>query len=236
MTGSPPLDDDDLWASTKLARLIEAAALSGSGFAYSSPIIVDEALQPRSQTVAPPSDGILVDSPAAQRDPRWGIESSDFTRASAMVGGYDEDLGHMEDWDMAIRLASQAPGTAVPEALSAWYRHPRATALRLQDIHRKLALMRRKHADLMRHYSITIDERPTLYWVGNSELECGAPGYRLRAVRAFGELAWVERRPASLAHIGRALLGRGINRRLRERMRSRPERPASLEHFAAGSV
>jgi glycosyltransferase involved in cell wall biosynthesis len=229
------LDDDDLWAPTKLARQVQAAAAAGAGFAYTSAVIVDETYRVRSVTSAP-LPGSLLDALLRRNVMPGGGSNLLFSRATAdAVGGFDGDLKYTSDWDMAIRLAAHAPGAAVNETLVAWFRHSRATAPSLRNAYADLAHLRRKHATLLREREASIDVAETLNWVGNSELDAGGRGYRLRAVRAFGAMSWAERRPIGLLHAARAILGRDVNGWLRQRVRARPIAPAWLACFSVGA-
>jgi hypothetical protein len=230
------LDDDDLWAPTKLARQIEAASRTGAGFAYSAALIVDETYSPRSLTPAPPTWGLLHELLQRNVMPGGGSNLVFAREVANAVGGFDGDLDYTSDWDMAIRLAAHGPGAAVEDTLMAWFRHSHATAPALDAVYADLGRLQRKHAGLLDEHATSLDEAATLYWVGSSELDAGGPGYRLRALQAFGAMSWATKRPSGLVHAARAILGRDVNRWLRERLRARPAAPRWLDRFALGGA
>src|SRR5205814_1340782 len=86
------LDDDDMWAPSKLASLVGAATAGGAGFAYSSVLVVDRDLRPVSIAKAA-SPGDLLE--------RLRTTSAIFAGASNVVakaallervGGFDESF------------------------------------------------------------------------------------------------------------------------------------------------
>ena len=226
------LDDDDLWAPTKVAEQIAAAEHVGAGFAYSAAVIVDDRFRIKSLTPAPDPDTLLVDLLATNVIPGGGsniIARRDLLQA---VGGFDTRLWYMSDWEVAIALADVSTGAAVDSPLVAWVRHEGATAPTSAKAQQDIAHLRAKHGELSRLYDVRFDEATTLFWVGNSELETGRPGHRLRAARAFAREAWIGRRPSHIVNVGRAIIGGRANMALRDRLKHRPPRPDWLVEFS----
>ena len=230
------LDDDDLWAPTKLAEQVAAADRAGAGFAYSAAVIVDAQLRVKSLTPAPDPASLLVDLLARNVMPGGGSNVMARRHLLRTVGGFDPGLRYASDWDIAIRLADASTGARVHDPLVAWVRHEGATAPLVGVARRDLERLRERHDDLFRRHGATIDVGETLRWVAHSELETGRPGHRLRAARAFAHAAWETRRPSYLGHAGRALLGARANAAVRERLRSRPPRPEWLAALQAGAL
>ncbi len=225
------LDDDDLWAPTKLAKQIAAADRAGAGFAYSAAAIVDSRLRVKSLTPAPDPASLLVDLLARNVIPGGGSNVMARRDVLCAIGGFDPELRYVSDWDIAIRLAAASSGARVPDPLVAWVRHEGATAPLADTARRDLERLEERHGDLFRRHGARIDVGATLRWVGHSELETGRAGHRLRAARAFAQAARETRRPSYLVHAGRALLGARANAAMRERLRSRPPRPEWLTAF-----
>lgn len=124
-----PLDADDIWLPTKIARQVERlrAAGEGAGFGYSWWVWIDE-------------HGLVID-----RSPRWTVVGNAFeallrinVTGSASVplfrkrcieeaGGYDEGMaasnaGGCEDWALALRIAERHSFAVVPEILLGYRR------------------------------------------------------------------------------------------------------------------
>jgi len=228
------LDDDDLWSPAKLARQVGAAERAGAGFAYSSAVIVDERLRVKSFTAAPDGDTLLVGLLARNTMPGGGSNILARTELLRDVGGFDSELVHMSDWDIALRLAVASTGAAVADPLVAWVRHEAATAPTLESARRDLDVLRARYADVAARHGVRIDEAATLVWVGSSELVTGRRGHRLRSARAFVLAARTSRRPGHLVGAGRALLGSRVNNAARERIRTRPRQPDWLAALASG--
>ncbi len=219
------LDDDDLWAPTKLAEQVAAADRAGAGFAYSAAVIVDEQFRVKAVTPAPRAETLLRELLARNVMPGGGSNLLARRELLQSVGGFDAGTWYMSDWDMAIRLAVASPGAAVPDPLVAWVRHDGATAPSLAKARHDLRRLEARHSDLSSRHGVRFDEAAALLWVGNSELEVGRPGHRLRAARAFVAGARSGRRPSYLAHAGRAVLGKRGSAALRARLRDRPPTP-----------
>lgn len=222
------LDDDDLWAPTKLAAQVEAATRVGAGFAYSAAVIVDDHLRVRALTSAPAEDGLLRALLSGNVMPGGGSNLVVRRQVLNSIGGFDPELRYMSDWDLALRLAAAASGAAVYDPLVAWVRHVGATAPSRSLVRGDLRRLRTRHAELFIRNRIEPDEAALLVWVGNSELETAGRGHRLRALRAFLAGARAGRQPLLLLHAGRSLLGGRANAALRSRLRGRPSQPAWL--------
>jgi glycosyltransferase involved in cell wall biosynthesis len=126
-----PLDADDLWQPTKIARQLQRLTEAGeeTGFVYSWWVWID-------------SNGAVLD-----RSPRWTIEGGVFERLLQVnfignasvpllrkhcvkeVGGYNEELnaanaGGCEDWELVLRVAERYRVAVVPEVLLGYRRRP----------------------------------------------------------------------------------------------------------------
>jgi glycosyltransferase involved in cell wall biosynthesis len=124
------LDDDDLWAPHKLASLLEAAGRTGARFAYSSVLIVDDRLTPLLVDPAPPPAGLLRRLLEANAIPGGGSNAIVEKALFDHVGGFDESLSFLADWDAWLRLAEAAPGARVEDPLTAYTCHAGSWVLR----------------------------------------------------------------------------------------------------------
>jgi glycosyltransferase involved in cell wall biosynthesis len=143
------LDDDDLWAPDKLGRQLAAARETGAGWVFASALAVDDGMRPLELFRAPTSDGLLAALFEFQRIPAGCSSVMARTELLRSVGGFDETLHQLADWDLWIRLAEAAPGAPVDEVMVGYVQHPGSMLLthdewvftefnRFRDKHRKL--------------------------------------------------------------------------------------------------
>lgn len=117
------LDDDDLWAPAKLREQLDRANGAATGFVYSSAVTVDEALEPLRLVRAPPADelrariGVQNLMPAGQSNV---IVRRDLIRR---LGGFDERLSMIADWEMWIRLTAAGVPQPCPGVHVAYVLH-----------------------------------------------------------------------------------------------------------------
>lgn len=98
------LDDDDLWDPRKLRQQLDAAAAGAAEVVYSVAVVLDQDLDPLRVFYPPP--------PAGQ--PRSILRSSSIPAGSSnliartellrSIGGVDEELEALADWDLFTRL------------------------------------------------------------------------------------------------------------------------------------
>ncbi|HVF79932.1 MAG TPA: glycosyltransferase family A protein [Solirubrobacteraceae bacterium] len=186
------LDDDDLWAPSKLRAQLDAAEAAGATFAYSAAVRFGR------------DAGALKFLPAP--DPRTLRESlrslncvpagasNVIVRAAALdeVGGFDTRLSHLADWDMWIRLAGGGPAAACDQPHVGYRLHAGNMRSSVGGVHRELRALDRKH----RHGSVRSPARLEIYrWLVEGQLLAGrrVSAARTQAVgavhcRSLGEL------------------------------------------------
>ncbi|MEX2100211.1 MAG: glycosyltransferase, partial [Acidimicrobiia bacterium] len=151
-------DDDDLWAPDKLASQLEAVgAVPGARWSCVTAVHIDEADRVvgfhDAPTTTEPLDALLARCVV----PGGGSGVLVETRLLRELGGFDEDLSPVADWDLAIRLALAAPLAPVDRPLLGYRvwsasmshdtgRMDRATVALFAN-HRALAAVRRGPAD-----------------------------------------------------------------------------------------
>jgi glycosyltransferase involved in cell wall biosynthesis len=117
------LDDDDLWSETKLISQLRAARRAAADWCYTGAVFVNARGTPL--RVADPPD------PRALLQRLRGVNvipagaSNVLVRAALLqrVGGFDEHLSHLADWDLWLRLAAVARPATVAEPLIAYVQH-----------------------------------------------------------------------------------------------------------------
>jgi glycosyltransferase involved in cell wall biosynthesis len=117
------LDDDDRWAPTKLRTQLGAAESAAATWAYCAALTIDQ--DDRVLFVTRPGQPSTVDW-LGLVNPVPGGCSNVLARTELVreVGGFDERLALLADWDLWIRLAAGAAPAVCEEALVAYRLHP----------------------------------------------------------------------------------------------------------------
>jgi glycosyltransferase involved in cell wall biosynthesis len=116
------LDDDDLWAPTKLEHQLAAVRATAAGWSCVSTIYVDAGLSVTEVRRVLPADEYPVRLRRANVVPGGGsgvLVSSDLMRE---VEGFREDVEAAEDWECWIRLSERARIAPVDRPLLAYRR------------------------------------------------------------------------------------------------------------------
>jgi glycosyltransferase involved in cell wall biosynthesis len=192
------LDDDDLWAPDKLERQLEVADECDADFVWTGQVLVDEHLKPVKEWTAPRAEGIsrdLLDMNGI------GGPSSMIVRRSLLeaVGGFDEELSVLADWDLWIRLAAAGKPAACDSLLTAYTIHSANMHIVAMDrAVEERGYLGRKHAALTREQGVELGGRRFWEWV--------ARGYRLHGRRRAASATYLRlwRRSRSLRDLTRA--------------------------------
>jgi glycosyltransferase involved in cell wall biosynthesis len=203
------LDDDDLWAPTKLQRQLDLASRAGASFVVAGAVRFDERL--RSLEVFRP--------PGADRLPREILQRNAIPAGSSNVlattesvvgaGGFDEQLAQIADWDLWIRLIHGGKAAVAVECLVAYRIHANNMAVThppsavLQELDRLTA----KHRSLAGRYGVSPDRVRSTRWVAGS---LGREGRRLAAAKLYlsGALRYGD--AGNLVRAAAALLGENL--------------------------
>lgn len=194
------LDDDDLWAPTKLREQVDAAERAEADFAYTGSVWVDERLELVTGH-APPTPEVLAGE-LLRWNVMWGGASNVVVRRKLLesLGGFDEQLAQLADWDLWIRLALAARAAVVDEVLVALVVHADSMLLvDRRDVFLELDYLAAKHRDAATRAGVEVDRARFARWVAAGHLGAGrrrsaarayvrgsrAPGNVLRAAGAF---------------------------------------------------
>ncbi len=141
------LDDDDLWAPDKLRRQL-AAARGLSSFVYSGAMLVDVRGRILGYSPAPSTEKVLRTLTAFCAIPAGASNVIAPTATLRELGGFDEQLVHLADWDMWARLAKRLTPTPCDGPLVAYVQHVRNMRAGLgPDLTDDLAHFDAKHLD-----------------------------------------------------------------------------------------
>jgi len=207
------LDDDDLWAPSKLRAQLDAAASSEADFVYCAAVLIDRDHRVVGSEPAPPADGLLPRLFPGNPIPAGA--SSVLARASLVreAGGFDEQFTQLADWDMWIRLVLAGRPAACPEYLVGYLQHP--TNMLISDtrnVLRELDRLARKHQAAATANGAAFDRSYFVRWAASGPSRAGD---RLRATRIYLRGA-VRLRDRELLSLGlHELLGRRVTRAIR---------------------
>ena len=126
------LDDDDVWAPTKLARQLAAASASDRNWVYAGHVDVDADLGLMGGDPPPNPEEVMELITSHNSVPAGASNVVVRSTALARAGGFDVGLQVHEDWDLWIRLARLGSPASVPEPLVAlrWHASNRSNRWR----------------------------------------------------------------------------------------------------------
>jgi glycosyltransferase involved in cell wall biosynthesis len=169
------LDDDDLWAPHKLREQLAAAARRDAIFAYGAGVIVDERGIVLYEDRAPP-DPDQVARIALRSNPIPGGCSNAIARTDVLrdVGGFDEQMHLVADWDLWIRLSAAGRSACCEEILVAYVMHP-GNMVTGDDTgwEAEFALLVAKHRDRAREHGQHVDGLAFQRWVASGRWRAG---------------------------------------------------------------
>jgi glycosyltransferase involved in cell wall biosynthesis len=217
------LDDDDAWSPRKLRSQLDAAVSGNAAFVYSAIAKIDEEGRITELPSPPPPDELC--STLLSRNVLRGGCSNVMAKTKLLrtIGGFDERLFQLTDWDLWIRLANEGPAAVSSDVAVACFDHAQSMLVtREDDIFEEFEYLVLKHEALCVRRGVDFDRALFTRWVALGRLRAGQ---RRGAARLFGRVARQERNPADLGRALAALAGlRGLT--LARRMARRSGRPA----------
>jgi glycosyltransferase involved in cell wall biosynthesis len=192
------LDDDDLWAPTKLRTHTEALERDGAGIAYGGTLWLDAGRRVRGDY--PPTPAEQVRSSLMGHN-AIGTPSNVVmaTEAARAAGGFEPSLSVFADWDLWLRVVDAVRPVAVPGGLVAYYVHPQSMHLDTRAHAAETRALRARHVDK------PLGGRVHREWVVGAHLSSGR---RARAARSQLALARAERSWRDAAEAVKLVLGR----------------------------
>jgi glycosyltransferase involved in cell wall biosynthesis len=176
------LDDDDFFAPFKLRSQVQAAGDRGHSFSYSGRIEIDESGSVIQRRLMSQPHAL---APELLADNLIGGPSAVIMRSELLgqIGGFDERLPPLEDWDLWIRAASRGTAAVCREPLYAYRRHPENLWITAAaGIPRTFELLREKHRPAAARAGIDFGMPWIARWTAARDL---AEGRRLMAARGL---------------------------------------------------
>jgi glycosyltransferase involved in cell wall biosynthesis len=196
------LDDDDLWSPYKLRNQLKISAEASADFAYSAVVAVDEQIAVTRALPFPPPDELLRLELRQNAVPAGG--SNVIVRADLLrrLGGFDERLYHLADWDLWVRLADSACPAASPKVDVAYVEH--GVNMHMSELGRirgEFSYLVEKHRELSRRHGIDFDPVGFDLWMAWAHRRAGHPqkaawlylraGVRHRSPKNLARAAWM---------------------------------------------
>ena len=217
------LDDDDLWAPTKLRRQLDEARRENATWVYCGVYILSpQGELAQAQLPADPGSILpaLLRSNVIQAGGSTVVVRADRIRAA---GGFQE--GQSTPWDVWIKLAADGRAAAVEEPLVAYRRHPGSfVSTRRQTALAEVDLVASRYRDLARRHGIEFDREGFARWL-DSELVRGLraaalaslrDGRRLEAARLQLRVLGRTRSWSDVRRLARIVAGERARRALRQ--------------------
>jgi glycosyltransferase involved in cell wall biosynthesis len=223
------LDDDDLLAPDNFRVQLAHTDDPRVVLLYSGRVEVDGTLAVQHQTLGRPADDLaprLLDVNVV------GPPSGVLVRADALdrVGGFDETLSAMADWDLWIRLSQVGPAAVSPEPLLAYRRHAGSmTVAKADEVIGEFERLRDKHEAAAAARGVEFGAGFLPYWQPTRDF---AEGHRLKAARGWARKAVRDRSLRDVARAGVVLGGKPLERLSRAAEGRRTPRPDWLERYA----
>jgi glycosyltransferase involved in cell wall biosynthesis len=199
------LDDDDFWAPHKLRTQLDVAASANASFAYSTVALVDANAKVLEVVPAPEPQGLARRLLARNLiwSPSLVIAKATLVRE---VGGFDDRLSELADWDLWIRLAAAAPAAACDEILVAYLVHAQnMRAVDEFDVFDELKYCLDKHRVAREQAEVDFDFGTFARWVATGDLRANR---RLAAASVFLRSGLAHRNPGNIVRAPAALFGR----------------------------
>ena len=217
------LDDDDLWSPRKLRAQLEATGPRAQ-FVYGSMVAVDTSGKVIEAVPTPPAADLrrLLRRHNVLRCPSSVMARTEFVRR---IGGLDESLNELTDWDFFIRLADAGRCAACDEIVVGYLVHPQNRRLRQDsDVETEFRYLAAKH-----ERGLPLERAGFARWVAMGHLRAGR---KRAALSTYVHSAVRDRDFGNAFRAGAALFGESAFRARRKVAADKPDVPW-LDGFAA---
>jgi glycosyltransferase involved in cell wall biosynthesis len=214
------LDDDDVWSPHKLRLQLEMAHAVEAGFVYARAVHVRyPGIVARAAALPPPGNlaqRLLVGNeiPAGASNV---LVRTDLVRE---LGGFDERLDHLTDWDLWIRLAHAASAGACDEVLVGYVDHAQNRYKHAGDVvGAEFDYLVDKHRAASEAAAVEFDRARFARGTALGHLRVGR---RVAASRVYLRSALTDRSLGNATRAAGALLGEAFRDRVARDTRRRP--------------
>jgi glycosyltransferase involved in cell wall biosynthesis len=198
------LDDDDLWSPRKLQAQLETARSEQAEWVYAAAIAVDERRRVLHRLYLPPAQELREKLQRACVIPAGCSNVIARTSLIRSVGGFDETLVHVADWDLWITLADAGKAAVRDDVLVAYVLHDRNMHV-VDDPSREIDVLVRKHARAHPARRISPDRLGYSRWVASQRSRVGL---HRQAAAVYLRAALRHRSPGNVLRAFDALLGK----------------------------
>lgn len=215
------LDDDDVWSPHKLRLQLEMGRAVRAGFVYSRAVHVQE---PGIVTrlLALPAPGSLAPRLLSSNVIPAGA-SNVVVRTGLIrrLEGFDEELDHLADWDLWIRLAHEASAVACDEVTVGYVEHAtNRYKLAGAVVEREFEYLADKHIDSSLAAGVSFDGARLARGTAFGYLQAGR---RITAAGVYLRSAISHQNPGNAVRAASALLGEDFRDRFARDTRGRPQ-------------
>jgi glycosyltransferase involved in cell wall biosynthesis len=221
------LDDDDLWSPRRLRAHLDAAS-SGTVLVYGAYVALDASLRAIRVVVAPSPEEL--DRRLLRTNPVGG--PSTFTARTAVLrelGGFDESLAALADWDLLIRARQQGRLARSSEPLVGYVEHGENMMLTQADrVGAEFERLAAKHRPLAAAQGLEFGDAWLLAWQAQLARRSGG---RRRAAALYARRALRTGRPKDAAKAIAALIGEPALQAARRAGRLRVSRVGWLDAY-----
>ena len=177
------LDDDDVWSPRKLRTQLDAARDGEADFVYSGVVSIDGGSVPRYVFPLPRPTELPLRILRSSVLPAGCSNVLARTELVRALGGFDEQLFQLADWDLWIRLSWNGRPAATEEVLVGYVEHDENMLLTdPRDVTPELAYLEEKHRDLRARHGVELDRATFFHWVAWGHLR---RKHRGRAARMY---------------------------------------------------
>ncbi len=209
------LDDDDVWSPRKLRTQLDATRSEGADFVYGAAVLLDEERRALESFPAPEPAGLarrLLHSGVIPAGSSNVVAKTEFVRR---LGGFDEALGHLDDWDLWLRLALNGRAAAVSEILVGYVLHAgNRVVADFGSLVPEIRYLAEKHRSASAAYGVGFDRLGFSRWVAGGHRRAGR---RFRAARVYATSAIAFRDGGSAVRALAVLLGERVMKAGRRR-------------------
>ncbi len=216
------LDDDDVWSPHKLRLQLEMARAVRADFVYARAVHVQEPGVVTRLMALPAPGGVALKLLSANVIPAGASNVLVRTGLIRRLGAFDEQLDHLADWDMWIRLAHEASAAACDEVTVGYVEH---ATNRYKDagavVDVEFGYLAAKHMHSSIAAGVTFDGAR---FARGSALGYLQAGRRVTAAGVYLRSAVAHRNAGNAVRAAGALLGEDFRDRFARDTRGRPNR------------